>query len=728
MSFLDVAWFNFSAFVAGALVLILGLGLLAGRRHSARQTMFGLFLAFWGIQNILANMGAFIGYSESSVRTIVLWMHALFPPIFLFLGRFIAIQAPVRLRATITILAFATASVAAIAFVGFFDRFLLTVDGSGTIAYPVYSKWKPLVFDAPFFGFLLLAVAALYRTARNAPTGSNAREARALFLAMGSYCAYTSVRFFLVFAGTTDPGVLFDDEPGQTALIMVLGLTAGVCLAIATFHVLRPTSLGRRDPILAWALLVPSAVAAIEYVISDASGSFISTLAFWRVLMVAVIAYHLARHELFDLDLTLQRVAAPAAVATLLLLTAGAVALAWTSGAETLFLVALAATGLLLATAALLLRDPIARRLDPAKGDPDQFLHMRKLEVYRASMERAIVARKGTDEGELLRLRKSLGISEREHQVMEYMVRRSSMQRLPPDPKAPPVAGPGALLLDRYRVERLLGEGAHGRAYLAHDDVLGRDVVVKAVGTVVYGGRAARLLVREARIAGSLRHDNVIQIHDVSESDREAFIVMEYADGGNLHGLLRRKGRLDLYQSVYLLDQMLAGLGAAHAKGIIHRDIKPENLLLTKDGGLKIADFGVARETRPDATGLEGGALGTLLYMSPEQVRGIDVDARSDLYAAAVVFHQVLTGRYYQKVAGKDDFQLRQQILKEPGDLALGGHPSWVGPFLRQALAKEPDERFPDAATMRQALQELAASELDRAAATPRGTPAAGPA
>ncbi|HEV8360854.1 MAG TPA: serine/threonine-protein kinase, partial [Candidatus Thermoplasmatota archaeon] len=307
------------------------------------------------------------------------------------------------------------------------------------------------------------------------------------------------------------------------------------------------------------------------------------------------------------------------------------------------------------------------------------------------------------EEHELRALRKSLGLTEREHAVLEFVVRKN-LGSGAPQPPGPRVA-PGVVLLGRYKIERLLGEGAHGRAYLAHDQVLDRDVVVKAVGTHALGGKAARLLLREARLAGSLKHPNIVAIYDVAEGPDEALIVMEYCDGGSLFSLLQRRGALGLREASAMLDQVLAALAAAHAKGIVHRDLKPENILLMRDGTIKLADFGVARETDAAATSItEGGAVGTLLYMSPEQVRGAKVDGRSDLYAAAVVFHQALTGRLYLRVAGKDDFQVRQLILRGAPRLDVKAQPAWIAALLQRGLAKDPDRRFASAAAMRAAM------------------------
>ncbi len=695
--------------LAAAIPLIaLGVVLLALRPARREQILFGLFAVVWALQTVSVHIGR--ATDSAQILTIGAQVNlALVPATAVLLSLFVASLDRRWISPAVVV-----AGVSAVAAWG---TLLVTPHlmklATGTRLETGELTWGliPLEFllvNLPLYVVYYLSLASLYARYRRAPVGSPRHQARGLLLAFVIFLGYAVTNNLLTFLDL--PGYFDIDAASKAARVPLFGAGELLLLALALHLVVRPARPENVDLPLVAAFVLPAAIAAIEYIVSE-SGSIYALFPL-RILCVGILTYTLARHHLFDLEVRLSRLVAPVAAGFLLaagILGSVFVGVAWGGWAPAYPL----AGGAALAGATLLAGPGLGKVVFPATREETEFLYQRKLEVYRGTLEQILAARQPTDAGELRRLRRSLGITDREHAIIEYMVRQTMGRRATTDPDQGPRAGPGAMLLDRYRVDRLLGEGAHGRAYLAHDEKLSREVVVKAVGTVVFGGRAAKLLMREARIAGSIQHPNIISIFDMTEGPQEAFIVMEYADGGNLHGLLRRR-RLDLYQAAYLLDQILAGLEAAHAKGVVHRDIKPENILLTKGGAIKLADFGVARDARPDATGLEGGALGTLLYMSPEQVRGIDVDARSDLYAVGVVFYQLLTGRFYLRIAGRDDFQVRRLILEEPPQLALAGFPAWVEPLLARALAKSPDDRFQSAAEMRSLLRQAASSELAR--------------
>jgi len=507
--------------------------------------------------------------------------------------------------------------------------------------------------------------------------------------------------------------------PAGAGFVLLFGGGTVLTGAIAIWLFLpRPEG---RDLLLLAAATVPAGVAVAEALLFSGSGLRFDTLGFWRLGTVALVGYAIARYQLFDLDVRLRGLserALPIAAA----LVAGAVVLtAFESSPAPLAVPLAAVVAAPVGIATWRGRRAAASLLFPAEvADPD-YLYQRRLEVYRAAMERAATEGAGPEDEDLRKLRRELGLSEREHHVIAFMVRRSAAQAGQPAAAEPAMIGPGALVLGRYRVDRLLGEGGHGRAFLAHDEQDDAPVVVKAVAKALFGGRAAKMLLREARLAGSLHHPHIVAVHDVAENAQEALIIMEFADGGSLHGLLQRRARLGLGEATRILDEVLQALEAAHAQGIVHRDVKPENILLTRGGDVKLADFGIAREVEspaPDSATAgaltSGGVLGTLLYMSPEQVRGRAVDHRADLYAAGVVFYQLLTGKSYLRIAGKDDFQVRQLILKGEPVLALKDQPGWVEPFLRKALAKDPERRFASAAAMRQGLTAGTTSPMAR--------------
>ncbi|MGQ0535780.1 MAG: serine/threonine-protein kinase [Methanobacteriota archaeon] len=684
-------------------LVVLGAAVLTLRGRPGEATFFGFFAVLWGAQVAATNVGRVVG--ELSVHAAgLLASFALQPPMYLFLAHFAARHHGGRRLGWLT-LAFGGVAAAATAILLLRPELVVASveSADGRI---VRTTWGPAMvpfFAVPFFGVFWMALVVLERRYRAAPPGSARHRSRGVLLALALFSSYATARNLLVFSGGAG-SVRIQGAVGAAGLAAVFAAGALVLLYLVARSVLRPPPPEERDRVLIAAFLVPAAVAVLESG-GAIGGASVNSVGFWRILTVAVLVHGLARYQLFDLDVKLRRFAGPGIAALSLGFGALFGLVAGLGAGDATRAMPPIVVGAAVAGAAWSLRGPIGSRLFPGVVESPDYLYQRKLEVYRAALERTVAEGASSTGDELRRLRKSLGISDREHNVMEFMVRDRMGSRAAPEPEAPPRVEPGALLLGRYRVERLLGEGAHGRAYLAHDETIDRAVVVKAVGTSLYGGRAAKLLLREARLAGGLRHANIIGVHDVAEGPHEAVIVMEYADGGSLFGLLSRRGRLHIEEAAGILDQVLSGLAAAHAKGIVHRDVKPENLLLMRDGTVKIADFGIARETRPDATGLTGGAVGTLLYMSPEQVRGLAVDARSDLYAAAVVFHQLLAGRFYLKIAGRDDFQVRQLILEGEPWLSVKDAPGWVEPFLRKSLAKDPEERYADSVAMRAALR-----------------------
>ena len=203
----------------------------------------------------------------------------------------------------------------------------------------------------------------------------------------------------------------------------------------------------------------------------------------------------------------------------------------------------------------------------------------------------------------------------------------------------------------RYRIERLLGEGAFGLVYLAHDDQLQRYVALK----LMRADRAEDLTLRqrfltEARSASALNHPNVCVIYDVGETgDQQPYLAMEFVDGLTLHALLRQ-GPLEMTVVVEMAIQLADALDAAYARGIVHRDLKPANIFITKRGQVKVLDFGLAKRFGVSETDDDKGAsvdqtadgqiMGTPKYMSPEQAMGRPVDHRTDTFSLGVVLYE----------------------------------------------------------------------------------------
>jgi eukaryotic-like serine/threonine-protein kinase len=199
----------------------------------------------------------------------------------------------------------------------------------------------------------------------------------------------------------------------------------------------------------------------------------------------------------------------------------------------------------------------------------------------------------------------------------------------------------------RYHVAGRIASGGMGEVYRAHDAVLAREVAIKVLHPQFAHDRGfVERFRREARAAAILNHPNIVGVYDWGSTDGTYFMVMEYVPGTNLRSLLAEHGRLDAAQVVEVTTQVLAALDHAHGHGIVHRDVKPENILVTRDGVVKVADFGLARAfAEASISQAEGTVTGTVQYLAPEQIQGDPADPRTDLYALGVVMFECLTGR-----------------------------------------------------------------------------------
>jgi serine/threonine-protein kinase len=281
------------------------------------------------------------------------------------------------------------------------------------------------------------------------------------------------------------------------------------------------------------------------------------------------------------------------------------------------------------------------------------------------------------------------------------------------------------LKIGRYEIEAEIGRGAMGVVYLAHDPRLRRKVAVKAhnlpegLSEEILQEYKERFL-REAQAAAGLSHPGIVTVFDSDEDpDRGVpFIAMEYVEGNTLGRKLRSEDRLAPDEVVRIGIHLADALGTAHDAGIVHRDIKPANVLVREsDGDLKIADFGIARLGNSELTGT-GTTLGSPAYMSPEQVRGLELDGRSDLFSLAVILHEALTGE--KPFSGEDPVSLGYAIVHEtpiPASRRSAGVSAGLDAFFSRALAKDPDDRFPDARSfadaLGRALSEPAAADVE---------------
>ena len=270
--------------------------------------------------------------------------------------------------------------------------------------------------------------------------------------------------------------------------------------------------------------------------------------------------------------------------------------------------------------------------------------------------------------------------------------------------------------IGRYEIKRLLGEGAMGRVYLAHDPSLHRDVALKTLRPVELSKAAReRFLKRfenEARAAAGLVHPHIIQVYDVgSEEPVGPFLVFEYVEGETLRSRLGREGAMDTSTALDRLEPLAEAIDTAHAAGILHRDIKPENILVTGSGELKLADFGIARVPNASLT-REGQFLGTPAYAAPETLGHGQWSAQSDLFSLACVAFEMLTGR--RAFLGSGAVEVANAIIHgappKPSVARPGAGLSGLDAVFDRALSKAPKHRFGSAKELVQALREKGVS------------------
>jgi len=266
--------------------------------------------------------------------------------------------------------------------------------------------------------------------------------------------------------------------------------------------------------------------------------------------------------------------------------------------------------------------------------------------------------------------------------------------------------------LGRYRIDRVLGKGAMGVVYEGFDPNLGRHVAIKTILKSHMDERTAKdysaRFRREAQAVGKLNHPNVVQVHDYGEEGDMAYLVMEFIKGRELKTYFDENQRFDLKAAVRIMSELCEALEFAHKAGIIHRDVKPGNVMLDAEQRVKLTDFGVARIQ--DATGTHmtqaGSMVGTPAYMSPEQIAGRPVDARSDVFSAGIILYQFLTGE--MPFTGAGAWTVAKKIMQDeptmPSTLDRALSPVW-DEIVSKALAKDVAKRYQSARALSQALR-----------------------
>jgi len=273
--------------------------------------------------------------------------------------------------------------------------------------------------------------------------------------------------------------------------------------------------------------------------------------------------------------------------------------------------------------------------------------------------------------------------------------------------------------LAHYKILELLGEGGMGQVYLAEDEKLGRRVALKVLPPeLATDDERLQRLEREAKAIAALNHPNIVTLYSVEEEDGHHFLTMEYVEGETLADLIAR-GNVSLHRFFDIATALADALYTAHQRNVIHRDLKPANILLTKEGRPKILDFGLAKLTQPEPEGeagsqlgmtltLEGHVLGTVPYMSPEQVQGKKLDHRTDIFSLGVILYELATGR--RPFSGDTSADVISSILRDSprpiGELRVN-LPFHLGRIIKRSLEKDPDRRYQTALDLRNELQDL---------------------
>ena len=289
--------------------------------------------------------------------------------------------------------------------------------------------------------------------------------------------------------------------------------------------------------------------------------------------------------------------------------------------------------------------------------------------------------KRGAETGQPIR------VTTRVKSVPKKMLRFFKVRKVAHRSAAQTVHDDGETIGGRYRILGIIGEGGMGTVYKAEDQLLGMPVAIKALKSqYTRDAHAVTNLKEEARIAMQLSHRHIVRLHNLQQADEHFFLVMEYVDGRTFRDILNLYGTLPLATVRQVLQVCSDALSYAHRHEVLHRDLKPANLLLTKDGVLKIIDFGVAclMHSQKD----EHHIMGTPIYMSPEQIRGETLDGRTDIYSLGIILYELLTGQPpFPK--GTTDLDL---LMKGPA--GLPDLPPDIHDVMRKALAPKRKERW----------------------------------
>lgn len=251
-------------------------------------------------------------------------------------------------------------------------------------------------------------------------------------------------------------------------------------------------------------------------------------------------------------------------------------------------------------------------------------------------------------------------------------------------------------IVGSYKIISKLGEGGMGVVYKALDLKLERFVALKILNAQTsQSAQFIERFKREARNQAKLNHPNIIPVYGFIDEQGYLGIAMEYVDGETLEQIIDRKGSLELGETLDILQQILRGVGYAHQKGFIHRDIKPSNVMMDSDGVAKIMDFGISKSIYEKGITKTGTKIGTLLYMSPEQINAEEPTRQSDIYSIGITFYEMLSG--ITPYESGTEFEIMQGHLKKPAPklaATIPGLPPMVDKIIAKALEKDQAKRF----------------------------------
>lgn len=263
-------------------------------------------------------------------------------------------------------------------------------------------------------------------------------------------------------------------------------------------------------------------------------------------------------------------------------------------------------------------------------------------------------------------------------------------------------------IVGNYKIEEKLGEGGMGAVYKGVDTMLDREVAIKALRPELASQTSVVERFRtEAVTLAKLNHPNIATLYSMFRQGEELYMVLEFVRGETLDSIMQKRGALPAEEAIPVFCQVLDGIDHAHELGIVHRDIKPANMMLTEKGTLKVLDFGIARLLGSARMTRAGNIIGTLEYMAPEQVRGLETDGRSDIYALGMMLYEVLTGRLPFQTENEFELMKAQtEMMPTPPREINPAIPEAVEAAILRAIQKNPDDRFQTGGDFRETLIE----------------------